>query len=334
MFGIRLLPGDGKPWQRETAKSAPAAMPGDAPEPPSQRAVAGNPGTPILSPRHPGRAVSTAAALLAVAVLGDVLATNANFRWDIVGHYFFSATIMSGIGITLALTGICMAIGSVLGTVLAIMRRSANRVVSLIAGGYIWFFRGTPVLVQLVFWYNLAALFPRVSIGLPFGGPTFLHASTNALIRPFTAAVLGLGLNEGAYMAEIVRGGIQSVDAGQADAGRALGMTHLQIMRRVVLPQAMRAIIPPTGNETIGMLKMTSLVSVISLADLLYSAQLIYSVNFQTIPLLITASLWYLIITTVLTFGQSRVERHFSRGFVRAREQRQTPLRWLRSGEH
>jgi polar amino acid transport system permease protein len=126
--------------------------------------------------------------------------------------------------------------------------------VSLIAGGYIWFFRGTPVLVQLVFWYNLAALFPRVSIGLPFGGPTFLHASTNALIRPFTAAVLGLGLNEGAYMAEIVRGGIQSVDAGQADAGRALGMTHLQIMRRVVLPQAMRAIIPPTGNETIGML--------------------------------------------------------------------------------
>jgi polar amino acid transport system permease protein len=290
-------------------------------------------GSRILPPRRSGQAVSSAIALLAVAVIANVLVTNGNFHWDIVRHYLFSSTILAGVGMTLALTGICMAIGSALGTALAVMRRSQNRLVAALASAYIWFFRGTPVLVQLVFWYNLATLFPQISIGIPFGGPTLVHAATNTLIRPFTAAVLGLGLNEGAYMAEIVRGGIQSIDAGQSDAGRALGMTHLQIMRRVVLPQAMRAIIPPTANETIGMLKMTSLVSVISLADLLYSAQLIYSVNFQTIPLLLTASVWYLIITTVLTVAQSYLERRFSRGFNRAANDRRVSFSLLRAGE-
>ena len=182
---------------------------------------------------------------------------------------------------------------------------------------YIWLLRGTPVLVQILFWNFIAALYPTVGLGIPFG-PSFVHLDANSLITPFVAAMLALGLNEGAYMSEIVRAGIISVDEGQTDAAQALGMTRLQTMRRVVLPQAMRVIIPPTGNETISMLKTTSLVAFIGLADLLYSAQLIYSVNYKTIPLLITASIWYLAVTSVLSIGQYYIERYYGRG--RARE--------------
>ncbi|MGH3049723.1 MAG: amino acid ABC transporter permease, partial [Gaiellaceae bacterium] len=191
----------------------------------------------------------------------------------------------------------------------------------------IWFFRGTPVLVQLLFWYNIAALYPKISLGIPFG-PQFAHVDANSLITPFLAATLGLGLNEAAYMAEIVRAGIISVSEGQTEAALALGMTRLQTMRRIVLPQAMRVIVPPTGNETISMLKTSSLASVIALSELLYSAQLIYSVNYRTIQLLIVASIWYLIVTTVLSFGQYYVERHFGRGA--SRRLPDTPLQKLR----
>ena len=168
------------------------------------------------------------------------------------------------------------------------------------------------MLVQLIFWYNLGALFPELSIGIPFTS-WGLSMPTNTLISPVTAAVLGLGLNEGAYMSEIIRSGLLSVDAGQRQAATALGMTRGKALWRIVLPQAMPVIIPPTGNQTIGMLKTSSLVSVISLSDLLYSAQTIYSRNFQTIPLLIVACLWYLAATTVLSFLQARIERHFAR---------------------
>ena len=168
-----------------------------------------------------------------------------------------------------------------------------------------WFFRGTPVLVQLIFWFNLASLFPEVKLGIPFGGPALAEWQANALITPFLAALLGLGLNEGAYMAEIVRGGILGVDDGQTQAAKALGFTPRQTMRRIVIPQAMRIIIPPTGNQTIGMLKYTSLASVVAVAELLQSAQAIYNRTFETIPLLIVASLWYLILTTVLSIGRT-----------------------------
>ncbi|WP_252869909.1 amino acid ABC transporter permease [Brucella pituitosa] len=166
---------------------------------------------------------------------------------------------------------------------------SNNFVISKVAKAYIWFFRGTPVLVQLIFWYNLGALFPEISIGLPFTS-WWISVPTNSLISPVTAAVLGLGLNEGAYMSEIIRSGLMSVEPGQKQAAKSLGMTNGKALWRIILPQAMPVIIPPTGNQTIGMLKTSSLVSVISLADLLYSAQTIYSRNFQTIPLLIVAS--------------------------------------------
>jgi polar amino acid transport system permease protein len=211
--------------------------------------------------------------------------------------------------------------------VLAVMRLSPNPLVSTASWFYIWLFRGTPVLVQLLFWQFISALYPRISLGIPFG-PELLHGDANTLITPFTAAILGLGLNEGAYMAEIVRAGIISVDEGQTDAGQALGMSRLQTMRRVVLPQAMRVIIPPTGNETISMLKTSSLVSVIAYAELLYSVQLIYSVNFKQIPLLLVASIWYLIFTSMLSVGQYYIERHFGRGS--SRDAPMTPLQRLR----
>jgi polar amino acid transport system permease protein len=208
------------------------------------------------------------------------------------------------------------------------MRLSDNPVLSSVSGFYIWVFRGTPVLVQLLLWYNISSLFPTIDLGVPFGGPSFIHLDGNSLITPFVAAILGLGLNEGAYMAEIVRAGILSVDEGQSEASSALGMTKAQTMRRVVLPQAMRVIVPPTGNELISMLKTTSLVSVIAYTELLYAAGLIYAVNYKTIPLLFVASIWYLAFTSILSVGQYYLERRFGRGS--SRTQALTPIQKMR----
>ena len=222
-----------------------------------------------------------------------------------------------------------MAIGVVLGVVLALMRMSQSALVSGASWVYIWLLRGTPVLVQILLWYYIAALYPTVDLGIPFG-PSFVHLDANSLITPFVAAMLALGLNEGAYMSEIVRAGIISVDEGQTQAAQALGMTRLQTMRRIVLPQAMRVIIPPTGNETISMLKTTSLVAFIAVVDLLYAAQLIYSVNYKTIQLLIVASIWYLAVTSVLSIGQYYLERYFGRGSTR--ETAPTLMQRIRTG--
>jgi polar amino acid transport system permease protein len=279
--------------------------------------------------RHVGRWVAGAIVLVVAVALINSVATNSRFEWSVVGSYLFDDRIISGLRITLELTVIAMAIGIVLGVLLAVMRLSPNKLVSGSSWLYIWFFRGTPVLVQILFWYYIAALYPKIDLGVPFG-PSVIHADANTLIKAFTAGVLALGLNEGAYMAEIVRAGIISVDEGQSDAARSLGMTRLQTMRRIVLPQAMRVIIPPTGNETISMLKTTSLVSVIAVPDLLYGAQEIYSVNFKTIPLLIVASIWYLVCTSVLYVGQFYLERYYGRGSER--EQEPTPLQRIRQG--
>jgi polar amino acid transport system permease protein len=266
--------------------------------------------------RHVGRWVAAAVILVVAVAVGNSIATNPRFEWSVVGHYLFDERVLEGLRVTLELTVIAMAGGIVIGVLLAVMRLSPNRLVSGASWLYIWFFRGTPVLVQIIFWYYISALYPRINLGIPFG-PALVHINANTAITPFTAAILALGLNEGAYMSEIVRAGIISVDEGQADAARSLGMTRLQTMRRIVLPQAMRVIIPPTGNETISMLKTTSLVSVIAVADLLYAVQEIYSLNFKTIPLLIVASIWYLVCTSVLYVGQFYLERHYGRGASR-----------------
>ncbi|MGO4317904.1 amino acid ABC transporter permease [Agrobacterium sp. MCAB5] len=238
--------------------------------------------------------------------------TNPRFQWAVVGEYLFDRSIIEGLYTTLWLTVAAMLIGVVLGTVIAVMRSSKNPVLNKFATGYAWIFRGTPLLVQLIFWYNIAALYPQIEVGVPFG-PTFLSLDANTFITVYVAAVLGLGLNEAAYMSEIVRSGLNAIPPGQREAAEALGMSSRRILVRIVLPQAMRIIIPPTGNQLIGMLKTTSVVSVIAIQELLYSAQLIYSTTFQTIPLLIVASIWYLLITTVLSTGQFFLERHFGR---------------------
>jgi len=267
---------------------------------------------PVVKLRHPGRWVTYAIGVVLAAMLVNTLLTNEKYGWNIVGHYIVSGEILSGLGKTIELTVIAMAMGIGLGVLVAVMRLSDNPPAKGFASLYVWFFRGTPVFVQLLFWGYASALYPRLGLGIPFG-PEFVTADTNSLITPFAAAILGLGLNEGAYMAEIVRAGILSVDRGQTEAAEALGMSRLRTLRRIVLPQAMRVIIPPTGNQVITMLKTTSLVSVLAFPELLYSAQLIYSTNFQTIPLLITASLWYLLMTSVLNVGQHFLERRFSR---------------------
>jgi polar amino acid transport system permease protein len=279
--------------------------------------------------RHPGRWIAAAIIAILVAALARSVATNPRFEWDVVGQYLFSSRILHGLVVTLELTALSMAIGIVLGVVLALMRLSQSALVSGASWVYIWLLRGTPVLVQILFWNYIAAVYPTIGLGIPFG-PSFVHLDANTLITPFAAGTLALGLNEGAYMSEIVRAGIISVDEGQTDAAQALGMTRLQTMRRIILPQAMRVIIPPTGNETISMLKTTSLVAFIALTDLLYSAQLIYSTNYKTIQLLIVASIWYLVITSLLSIGQYYIERHYGRGS--ARETAPTLLQRIRGG--
>ena len=300
------------------------------------RAPVGDPPAGAVAPeeikaipvRHPGRWVSAAIVLVIAASVVRAAITNPRFEWNVIGDFLFDHRIVHGALVTLELTAVAMIVGVVLGVILAVMRLSPNPVVSGVSGFYIWVFRGTPVLVQLLLWFNISSLFPTIDLGIPFGGPSFIHLNGNSVITPFVAAILGLGLNEGAYMAEIVRAGILSVDEGQAEASSALGLTRMQTMRRVVLPQAMRVIVPPTGNEFISMLKTTSLVSVIAFSELLYASQLIYSVNYKTIPLLLVASLWYLAFTTVLTTGQFYIERYYGRGT--ARTQSLTPIQKVR----
>ncbi len=263
-----------------------------------------------LPARHVGRYAVGAVMLFVVALGITSIVNNPNMQWGVVHHYLFTKNILLGLARTLELTAVGMSLGIILGVILAVMRLSDNVVTTSVSAAFIWFFRGTPLLVQLIFWYNLSALYPQLSV--PFFPE--LSVSTNALITPYTAAVLGLALNEAAYMAEIVRGGLISVDHGQREAARALGMPGPLVLRRIVLPQAMRSILPVTGNQTIGMLKNTALVSVLAMPDLLYSAQLIYSSNFLTIPLLLVACIWYLVVTSVLSVGQYFIERRYSRG--------------------
>jgi polar amino acid transport system permease protein len=248
--------------------------------------------------------------MLTLALAGGlayIVAVNPNFGWPVVGQYFFDPTVMQGLSVTLGLTVVAMALGVALGLLLAIARMSNDRLASSLSSLFIWFFRGTPLLVQLIFWYNLSTLFPRISVGLA-------SWNTNDLITPLTAAIIGLALNEAAYMAEIIRGGLLSVDKGQAETAEAFGMTKARALRRIIIPQAMKSIVPPTGNQLISMIKATSLVSVIAMADLLYSVQSIYNRTFEVIPLLMVAVLWYLLITSILNVGQGAIERYYSRG--------------------
>ena len=290
----------------------------------------------VVPVRHVGRWVAAFFVALGLAMLVHTLVfskaqggKSSRFGWAIVFQYFTTRQVLDGLLVTIELTVLAMTIGIVLGLMIAIMRLSHNRLVSGTAWSYTWFFRGTPVYVQLLFWFNIAAIYPSLTLGIPFTSITFLHINAVALFTPFTAGLVGLGLNEGAYMSEIARSGLIAVDEGQYEAASSLGMTRGQTLRLVVLPQAMRVIIPPTGNEVISMLKTTSLLSAISVVELLGAAQNIYAANYEVMPLLITASLWYLAVTTVLSIGQFYLERHFARGAQRTAPP--TPIARLRA---
>lgn len=261
----------------------------------------------IIPVRHWARWV---AAIATVAVLVWIVAAfaGAQIDWPTVGEYFTFPAIVSGMGITVVLTVISMLIGIALGVLVAVMRLSTNPVVSGIAWIYVWFFRGTPVYLQLLLWFNIALVFPSIGI------PGLFEGRTVDIVSPFVAAILGLGLNQGAYTSEVVRAGILSVDEGQGEAAKALGLPGTATMRTVVLPQAMRVILPPIGNETIGMLKTTSLASAIGASEVLNEAQHVYLVNNMIMELLIVSGIWYLLAVSVLSVIQYYVERRFAKG--------------------
>lgn len=266
-----------------------------------------------LASRPYGRWLAWAVAVFVLAKLVWLISHNESFQWSVVGKWLFNPTVFSGLSVTLGLTAVAMVLGIVIGLVLALMRISNSLLLRNLSGTYIWIFRGTPLLVQLIFWYNLSALFPQITVSIPFG-PTLGQWTTNSLITPLTAAIVGLALNEAAYMAEIIRSGLISVDSKQTETAMAFGMTRSRALRRIIIPQAMRTIVPPTGSQVISLIKGTSLVSVIAMGDLLYSVQAVYNRTFEIVPMLMVAVVWYLFITSILNIFQQYIERYYARG--------------------
>jgi len=257
--------------------------------------------------RHVGRWIAGVLVVALVAVIGVVFARS-EIKWSEVPHYVVSSDLLNGVVGTLKLTLATMVLGIVLGTLIAVARQSANPLLRTVGTAYVWLFRGVPALVQLLLWFNIALVLPRIDLGPVYSG------QTNQLMTPFVAALLGLGLSEAAYMAEIVRSGILSVPHGQVEAAKSMGMNNAMTMRRVVLPQAIPVIIPPTGNEFINMLKYTSLAFAVSYSDLLSQAQRIYTSNFEVMEVLLSATVWYLVLCTVCSLIQARIEKYFAAG--------------------
>lgn len=267
----------------------------------------------VVPRRHVARDVVSVACLLLLAAIVWSAATNERFGWPVVAHYFLSPLVLVGLWNTILVTVLSMLLAFVLGVLVELMNESGAPVLKFISGIYLWVFRGTPLLVQVIILFNISALYPQIGFGIPFTDIGTGPIDVNSVITPFAVGVLALGINEGAYMAEVIRGGILAVPVGQIDAAKSIGMKPLQVFFKIVFPQAVRSIIPATGNQVISMMKASSLVSVIAFPDLLYSVQAIYARNFQTIPLLIVASIWYLIVTTVLMALQRVIEGHYAK---------------------
>jgi polar amino acid transport system permease protein len=266
----------------------------------------------VVPMRHYGLWIGTAISLVVILLIAKSLITNPVFGWPVVGKYLFHPSILRGLGKTLLLTVTIMMLAIAIGTVVAIMRLSPSPILNAFASAYIWIFRGAPALIQLIFWFNLSMVVREISLTLPFVG-TLFSVKTNDFMTPFVSAVVALSLHEAGYMAEIVRAGINSVGKVQTEAAGSLGMNQRMTLWRIILPQAMRFIVPPTGNETINLLKTTSLVTFIAVNDLLYSAQAIYARTFETIPLLLVVMFWYLFVITVLSIGQHFIEQYYGK---------------------
>ncbi|WP_185984658.1 amino acid ABC transporter permease [Aureimonas mangrovi] len=263
----------------------------------------------IRRPRY-GRWISAAAILSVLGMIAYAFATG-QIDWQVFRRFLTVSSILNGVANTVILAVLAMAIGIALGTITAIMRSSDNPVLQSVAFAYIWLFRGTPVLLQLMLWYNLALVFPVIGIPGVWSMPMI------EFMTPFTAALLGLALNQGAYTSEVMRAGMLSVDTGQYEAAKTIGMTRLRALRRIVLPQAMRVVIPPLGNEFILLVKTTSLASVIQFSEVMYNASSIYYSNARVVELLLVAGAWYLAVVSVLTLIQIPLERHFAKGSER-----------------
>ncbi|WP_371779308.1 amino acid ABC transporter permease [Streptosporangium subroseum] len=302
-------------WDRVLlASGSGSAAPAQATAPPANGA--GEPGSPalkVITTRHPGRWVAAAAIAVLLAMVASALITNPAWEWEVVGEFLFAPSVLRAVVFTLELTALGIVFGFLLGTVLALMRLSKNPLLSSAAWGYIALFRSIPLILQLLFWYNLALLYPRLSFGVPFG-PAFFDIGTMDLIGPVTAAALGLALHQAAYAAEIVRAGLLSVDHGQREAAAALGIPRTRQLLRIVLPQAMRSIVPTAGNEIIGLVKGTSVVYIMALPELFYQVQVIYNRNGRVMALLLVATIWYLVMTSVMSVAQHYIERHYAKG--------------------
>ncbi|MET8762410.1 amino acid ABC transporter permease [Lentzea sp. NPDC004782] len=268
---------------------------------------------PVVAARHPWRWVGVAAVLVLVAQFVHGLVTNPAWDWPTFARYFTAQSILTAVGTTILLTVAGTVLGFALGIVVAVLRLSKSPFLQAVGWTYVWAFRSIPLIVQLLFWFNISYLYQRLSLGIPFG-PEFVTFETVQLISPMGAAVLGLALHQAAYAAEIVRSGVISVDRGQLEAAAALGIPRFRQFRRIVLPQAMRAILPNAANEVISLFKGTSVVSVMAIGELFYQVQVIYGRNARVVALLMVATVWYIILTTLLSIGQHYVERHFARG--------------------
>ncbi|MBB5959195.1 polar amino acid transport system permease protein [Saccharothrix tamanrassetensis] len=270
----------------------------------------------VVPARHPWRWVGIVAVLVLLAQFVNGLATNPGWDWPTFARYFTAESILRAVGLTLELTAYGTAIGFALGIVLALMRLSHSRFLSGVSWAYIWAFRSIPLIVQLLFWFNISYLYQELDFGIPFG-PSFFGIDTKDLISPMGAAVLGLGLHQAAYAAEIVRSGIISVDHGQLEAAAALGIPKSRQLRRIILPQAMRSILPNAANEVISLFKGTSIVSVVAIGELFYQVQVIYGRNARVVALLMVATVWYIVLTTLLSIVQHYVEKHYAKGATR-----------------
>ena len=307
----------GTPATPEAASAGvPAAVPSGS-VPASRTPAADYADYPLVPAPRPWRWVGTAVVALGVAAVAWSLATNPRWEWGVVAQWFTAQSVINGLVETLKLTAISGVLGFVLGFVLALMRLSASPLLLSVSWTFSWIFRSTPLLVQMLLWYNLGYLYEKISLGIPFTDIRFFEVQTTTLISQFAAAVLGLTLNQAAYSAEIIRGGILSVDQGQLEAAAALGIPAWRRSTRIVLPQAMRAILPNAFNEIIGLVKGTSIVYVLAYSELFYTVQVIYNRTQQVLPLLLVATLWYVVITSVLSVFQYYIERHYSKGAVR-----------------
>jgi polar amino acid transport system permease protein len=262
-----------------------------------------------VRPRHYGR-ISAVVLILIAGILLIKAFAEGRIDWHTTGQYLIWPSILWGLVNTIWMAVAAMVVGIVIGVLVAIARSSPNPVLRAGAFFYAWFFRGTPVILQLLVWFNLGLVFSHLGI------PGLFEARTVDVISPVVATLLGLGLNEGAYTSEIVRSGMLAVDRGQYEAATAIGMTYLTSLRRIILPQAMRVVVPPLGNEFIAMIKTTSLASIIGFSDVLRNAQDIYYTNARVIELLMVAAVWYLVVVSVLSVGQELLEQRFGRGFA------------------